>query len=221
MTLKKRFTEEPVLMMPDQTWPFQIESDASKYASGAVLTQMDSNEDWHLVAFMLKTFTDTEWQYKIYDWELLGIICALKKWQHYIQGSRHDNGTHWPQEFNLLQKGTKTFWLTSTLGIIFIQIQHQTSAFTWTQTYSIRCSVKTTRSLSRQWRNRRTDLTIQRHVHKSIEYRTIGTDNKCQRFQFWCQKHYLNTVRRGTRIDQKWFERLEIEREGWTKSFVL
>ena len=59
-TLKKRFTEEPVLMMPDQTRPFQIESDASKYASGAVLTQMDSNGDRHPVAFMSKTFSDTE-----------------------------------------------------------------------------------------------------------------------------------------------------------------
>ena len=36
--LKKRFTEEPVLMMPDHTRPFQIETDASKYATGAVLT---------------------------------------------------------------------------------------------------------------------------------------------------------------------------------------
>ena len=43
--LKKRFTEEPVLMMPDRTKPFQIECDASKYASGAVLTQLDSNGD--------------------------------------------------------------------------------------------------------------------------------------------------------------------------------
>jgi hypothetical protein len=43
--LKKRFTEEPVLLMPDHTKPFQIESDASKYASGAVLTQLDSNGD--------------------------------------------------------------------------------------------------------------------------------------------------------------------------------
>ena len=36
--LKKQFTEEPVLMIPDQTRPFQIETDASKYATGAVLT---------------------------------------------------------------------------------------------------------------------------------------------------------------------------------------
>src|SRR5271168_2309051 len=42
-TLKKKFTEEPVLMMPDHSKPFQIESDASKVATGAVLTQLDSN----------------------------------------------------------------------------------------------------------------------------------------------------------------------------------
>ena len=54
-TWKKRFTEEPVLMMPDRSQTFQIESDASKYASGAVLTQMDSNRDRHPVAFMSMT----------------------------------------------------------------------------------------------------------------------------------------------------------------------
>jgi RNase H-like domain found in reverse transcriptase len=38
--MKKRFTEEPVLLMTDQSKPFQIESDASKVATGAVLTQL-------------------------------------------------------------------------------------------------------------------------------------------------------------------------------------
>ena len=45
--LKTRFTSEPVLVMPDQTKPFQIECDTSKHASGAVLTQLDSNRDRH------------------------------------------------------------------------------------------------------------------------------------------------------------------------------
>ena len=43
--LKKRSTEEPILAMPDHTKPFQIECDASKYATSAVLTQLDSNGD--------------------------------------------------------------------------------------------------------------------------------------------------------------------------------
>ena len=75
--------------MPDHSKPFQIESDASKVATGAVLTQTDLNRDRHLVAFLSQTFTDTEQQYKIYDQELLGIIRALKEWRHYIQGPRH------------------------------------------------------------------------------------------------------------------------------------
>ena len=87
--LKKQFTEEPVLMMPDQTRPFQIETDASKYATGAVLTQLDSNGDRHPISFISKTFSPAERNYEIYDRELLAIIQALEEWQHYIQGSPH------------------------------------------------------------------------------------------------------------------------------------
>jgi RNase H-like domain found in reverse transcriptase len=81
-------------MMPDHLKPFQIESDALKYASGAVLTQMDINGDRHPVTFSLKTFTDTEQRYEIHDRELLGIVWALKEWQHYIQGSGHTTLIH-------------------------------------------------------------------------------------------------------------------------------
>jgi RNase H-like domain found in reverse transcriptase/Reverse transcriptase (RNA-dependent DNA polymerase) len=84
-TMKKRFTEE----MPDQSKPFQIKSDTSKVAKGMVLTQLDLNGNQHPVAFLSKTFSETERKYKIYDWELLGIIRALKEWRHYIQGSGH------------------------------------------------------------------------------------------------------------------------------------
>jgi RNase H-like domain found in reverse transcriptase/Reverse transcriptase (RNA-dependent DNA polymerase) len=88
-TMKKQFMEEPVLLMPDQLKPFQIESNASKVATGMVLTQLDSNGNQHPVAFLSKTFSETKRKYEIYDWELLGIIRALKEWRHYIQGSGH------------------------------------------------------------------------------------------------------------------------------------
>jgi hypothetical protein len=87
--LKKKFTKEPVLMIPDHSKPFQIKSDASKVATGAVLTQLHSNGDQHPCAFISKTFSPTERNYKIYDHELLGIIRALEEWRHYIQGSKH------------------------------------------------------------------------------------------------------------------------------------
>ena len=76
-------------MMPDQSRPFQIEADASKVATGAVLTQLNPNGDRHPIAFLSQTLLDTEKKYEIYDRELLGIICALKEWRHYIQGSGH------------------------------------------------------------------------------------------------------------------------------------
>jgi hypothetical protein len=81
--------EELVLLMPNQSKPFQIESDTSKVETGTVLTQLNSNGNGHLVAFLSKTFSETERKYEIYDRELLGIIQALKKWRHYIQGSGH------------------------------------------------------------------------------------------------------------------------------------
>jgi hypothetical protein len=83
-----------MLMMPDHSKPFQVESDASKYTSGAVLTQTDINGDRHLVAFPSKTFSDTERRYEIYDRELLGIVQALKKWWHHVQGSGHTTLIH-------------------------------------------------------------------------------------------------------------------------------
>ena len=88
--MKKHFTEEPVLMMLDQTWPFQIECDTSKYASGVVLMQLDVNGDQHPCAFISWTFSPMEWNYEIYDYELLLVIWALQEWCHYIQGSPHE-----------------------------------------------------------------------------------------------------------------------------------
>jgi len=87
--LKQRFTEEPVLMMPDHSRPFQIETDASKYATGAILTQLDSNGERHPVAFISKTLSAAERNYDTHDRELLAIVRALEEWRHYIQGSSH------------------------------------------------------------------------------------------------------------------------------------
>ena len=76
-------------MMPDKTKPFQIKTDASKYATGAVLTQLDLTGNRHPISSISKTFSPTEWNSEIYDRELLTIIQALTEWQHYIQGSSH------------------------------------------------------------------------------------------------------------------------------------
>jgi len=54
-------------MLPDQTRPFQIESDASKYASGAVLMQTNVNGDRHPCAYLSKSFSPAKRNYEVYD----------------------------------------------------------------------------------------------------------------------------------------------------------
>ena len=71
--LKNAFLEELVLLSIDQTKPFQIESNASKYATGAILQQKGKNNKWHPVVYSSKTFNPAKQNYQIYDKELLGI----------------------------------------------------------------------------------------------------------------------------------------------------
>ena len=58
-------------------------------ASGAVLMQKDGNGDLHPCAYYSKTFAPAEWNYDIYDHELLTIIQSLKEWRQYLTGTKH------------------------------------------------------------------------------------------------------------------------------------
>ena len=87
--LKQRFITEPVLSMPDPEKPFQIEADASKYASGAVLSQKDEEEKRHPCAFISQSFSPAEQNYVIEERELLAILRALREWRHYIIGGKY------------------------------------------------------------------------------------------------------------------------------------
>jgi hypothetical protein len=87
--LKKRFTEEPVLMMPDHSKPFQIQVDSLLFATGGILTQMDTNGDRHPCAYLSKSLRKEQRNYDTGDRKLLAIVWALKEWRHYIQGSGH------------------------------------------------------------------------------------------------------------------------------------
>jgi hypothetical protein len=65
--LKQKFSETPILLMPNPEKPFTIESNTSKFASGAVLRQQDINGDWYLCGYISHSFNQTEWNYEIYD----------------------------------------------------------------------------------------------------------------------------------------------------------
>src|ERR1051325_9799078 len=111
--LKESFLKHPILQMVDETKPFEIECDASAFASGAVLLQRDTNGDKHPVSYFSKAHTPAERNYAIPDQEFMAIIKALKEWRHYLEGSPHtliiwsdhENLTKWrePQQLNRRQ----------------------------------------------------------------------------------------------------------------------
>ena len=86
--LKRALTSEPVLLQPDTTRPFIIETDASEWAIGAVLLQQDAETGkLHPVAFDGRKLSPAEINYPVHEKELLAIKYALQTWRIYI-----DNG---------------------------------------------------------------------------------------------------------------------------------
>jgi hypothetical protein len=60
--MKHHLFSSPVLSLPDLQKPFEIETDATDYTMGAVLTQHG-----HLVAYHSETLFYTIWKYSTYD----------------------------------------------------------------------------------------------------------------------------------------------------------
>ena len=87
-TLKKHFTTAPVLAFLDIDCKFHLESDASDYTTGAVLS-IEKDGIWHPVTFSSHSMTPQEQNYPVADKEMLSVIQALEQWCHYLEGARH------------------------------------------------------------------------------------------------------------------------------------
>ena len=74
--------------MLDTAKPFVVESDLSKWATGAVLRQQGNDGEWHSCGYISHSFNAIQRNYEIYDRELLGVVHALEEWRHYLQGSQ-------------------------------------------------------------------------------------------------------------------------------------
>ena len=76
--LKEKITSQPVLVLPKREGKFRVETDASEYTIGGVLSQEQEGK-WKPIAFLSRTMQPAERNYKIYDKELLAIVEALAK----------------------------------------------------------------------------------------------------------------------------------------------
>jgi len=82
--LKCRFISAPILchFYPDLNTV--VETDASDYALGCILSQFHGKR-LHLVAFHSCKLSPAEQNYNIHDKELSAIVVAFVEWKHYLE----------------------------------------------------------------------------------------------------------------------------------------
>ncbi|MBW0582018.1 hypothetical protein O181_121733 [Austropuccinia psidii MF-1] len=81
--LKEAFTTAPILSHFNPSLPIIVETDASDYALGAVLSQVNDSGK-HPIAFDSRKLHPAELNYENDDKELLGIVWALKRWRAFL-----------------------------------------------------------------------------------------------------------------------------------------
>lgn len=79
--LKKAISSAPILLLPDFSIPFVLETYASGIGMGTVLSQKG-----HPIAFFSKTFNTKLLMASAYVQELAAITVAVKKWRQYLIG---------------------------------------------------------------------------------------------------------------------------------------
>ena len=78
---KKQVTSAPVLVHFDHIKQAVLETDSSDFVTGGTLSQIGNNEELHSVTFYSRKMLPAEFNYKIYDKELLAIINCLETWR--------------------------------------------------------------------------------------------------------------------------------------------
>ena len=86
--LKEILTHGPILVTPDWTKPFILQTDTSAFGLGYVLRQVDGTGEEHPIAFVSKKLLPNERNYSAKEREALAIVHGVKHFRTYLQGSK-------------------------------------------------------------------------------------------------------------------------------------
>jgi hypothetical protein len=82
--LKQQLISEPILARPNYDKPFLLATDASDYAIGGILGQLDKNGKERVVKYLHKTFSQTERNYGATEREAYAAIWCIQKCRPYL-----------------------------------------------------------------------------------------------------------------------------------------
>jgi hypothetical protein len=85
--LKRRLVSAPLLRHFDSSLPTRLETDASDGVVAGVLSQKQSDGEWHPVAYYSQTMSGAELNYPIHDKEMLAIISSFQHWRPHLAGT--------------------------------------------------------------------------------------------------------------------------------------
>ena len=86
-TMKELLTTTPILAYPRIDAEFILDTDASKFAIGAVLSQVHEGKE-RVIAYASRTLGRAEQNYCVTRSELLAVVVFLKHFRHYLYGQR-------------------------------------------------------------------------------------------------------------------------------------
>ena len=87
-TLKSLLVSPPILAHPDVNKPYIVTADASSFGIGAILSQMNENDEEHVICYFSKKLTPTQRNYCATDLELLACITAMEQFRPYLYGRK-------------------------------------------------------------------------------------------------------------------------------------
>jgi len=112
--LKRRFISAPILCHLYLELDTVVETDASHYALGCILSQFHGKR-LHPVAFHSRKLSLAEPNCDIYNKELLAIVVAFMEWKHYLEGTEKPI-TVYPEHQNLQYFLTTKAWTHRQIG---------------------------------------------------------------------------------------------------------
>lgn len=100
LKLKEALICKPVLRAHDSSKPYLLQTDASRMAVAAILSQVDDNNVPYVVAYASRKLLPRESKYSTIELEALAIIYATQKFEQFLWGRPvHLQTDHRPLEF--------------------------------------------------------------------------------------------------------------------------